>query len=124
MIAVNELTDLKCTKKEILEPLTVLLSPFAPHIAEELWETLGHNESITYAAFPEYIEEYTVENNCTYAVSFNGKTRFTVDLPVDMSREDVDAHVRGLDMTAKYVAGGNIVKVIVVPGKIVNIVVK
>ena len=124
MIAVNELTDLKCTKKEILEPLTVLLSPFAPHIAEELWEALGHKESITYAAFPEYIEAYTVENSCTYAVSFNGKTRFTVDLPADMPREDVDAHVRGLDMTAKYVAGGNIVKVIVVPGKIVNIVVK
>ena len=124
MIAVNELTDLKCTKKEILEPLTILLSPFAPHIAEELWETLGHKESITYAAFPEYVEAYTVENNCTYAVSFNGKTRFTVELPLDMSREDVDAHVRSLDQTAKYVADGNIVKVIVVPGKIVNIVVK
>ena len=124
MIAVNELTDLKCSKREILEPLIVLLSPFAPHIAEELWETLGHAESITYAAFPEYIESYTVENTCTYAVSFNGKTRFTVDLPVDMSREDVEAHVRGLDQTTKYVAGGNIMKVIVVPGKIVNIVVK
>ena len=124
MIAVNDLTDLKCTKKEILEPLTILLSPFAPHIAEELWEALGHKESITYAAFPEYVEAYTVENSCTYAVSFNGKTRFTVDLPLDMSREDVDAHVRSLDQTAKYVAGGNIMKVIVVPGKIVNIVVK
>ena len=124
MIAVNELTDLKCSKKEILEPLTVLLSPFAPHIAEELWEALGNKESITYAAFPEYVEAYTVENNCTYAVSFNGKTRFTVELPVDMSREDVDAHVRSLEQTSKYVAGGNIVKVIVVPGKIVNIVVK
>ena len=124
MIAVNELTDLKCSKREILEQLLVLLSPFAPHVAEELWQTLGHNESITYAAFPEYIEAYTVENNCTYAVSFNGKTRFTVELPVDMSREDVDAHVRGLDQTAKYVGEGNIVKVIVVPGKIVNIVVK
>ena len=124
MIAVNELTDLKCSKREILEPLVILLSPFAPHIAEELWETLGHKESITYAAFPEYIEAYTVENSCTYAVSFNGKTRFTVDLPLDMSREEVDAHVRGLEQTAKYVAGGNIVKVIVVPGKIVNIVVK
>ena len=124
MIAVNELTDLKCSKREILEPLVILLSPFAPHIAEELWETLGHKESITYAAFPEYIEAYTVENTCTYAVSFNGKTRFTVDLPLDMSREDVDAHVRSLEQTAKYVAGGNIVKVIVVPGKIVNIVVK
>ena len=124
MIAVNELTDLKCSKREVLEQLIVLLSPFAPHIAEELWEALGHKESITYAAFPEYVEAYTVENSCTYAVSFNGKTRFTVDLPVDMPREDVDAHVRGLEQTAKYVAGGNIVKVIVVPGKIVNIVVK
>ena len=124
MIAVNELTDLKCSKREVLEQLIVLLSPFAPHIAEELWEALGHKESITYAAFPEYVEAYTVENSCTYAVSFNGKTRFTVDLPVDMSREDVDAHVRGLEQTAKYVGDGNIVKVIVVPGKIVNIVVK
>ena len=124
MIAVNELTDLKCNKREILEQLIVLLAPFTPHIAEELWEALGHKESITYAAFPEYIEAYTIENTCTYAVSFNGKTRFTVDLPLDMSREDVDAHVRSLEQTAKYVAGGNIVKVIVVPGKIVNIVVK
>ena len=124
MIAVNELNDLKCTKREILEPLIILLSPFAPHISEELWEALGHKESITFASFPEYIEAYTVENNCTYAVSFNGKTRFTVELPSDMPREEVDAHVRGLEMTSKYVAGGNIVKVIVVPGKIVNIVVK
>ena len=124
MIAVNELTDLKCSKREVLEPLIILLSPFTPHIAEELWEALGHKESITYAAYPEYIEAYTIENNCTYAVSFNGKTRFTVELPVDMPREEVDVYVRGLDQTAKYVAGGNIVKVIVVPGKIVNIVVK
>ena len=124
MIAVNELTDLKCSKREILEQLIVLLAPFTPHIAEELWEVLGHTQSITYASFPEYVEAYTIENTCTYAVSFNGKTRFTVDLPLDMSREDVDAHVRSLEQTAKYVAGGNIVKVIVVPGKIVNIVVK
>ena len=124
MIAVNELNDLKCNKRDILEPLIILLSPFTPHIAEELWEALGHKESITYASFPEYVEAYTIENTCTYAVSFNGKTRFTVELPLDMSREDVDAHVRGLEQTGKYVAGGNIVKVIVVPGKIVNIVVK
>ena len=124
MIAVNELNELKCTKREILEPLIILLSPFAPHIAEELWEALGHGESITYASFPEYIEAYTVENTCTYAVSFNGKTRFTVDLSKDMPREEVDAHVRGLEQTARYVGDGNIVKVIVVPGKIVNIVVK
>ena len=124
MIAVNELTDLKCNKREILEQLVVLLAPFTPHISEELWEALGHKESITYAAFPEYIEAYTIENTCTYAVSFNGKTRFIVDLPLDMPREEVDAHVRSLEQTAKYVADGNIVKVIVVPGKIVNIVVK
>ena len=124
MIAVNELYDLKCNKREILESLVILLSPFTPHIAEELWEALGHTESVTFALFPEYVEAYTIENTCTYAVSFNGKTRFTVDLPLDMSKEDVDAHVRGLEQTAKYVAGGNIVKVIVVPGKIVNIVVK
>ena len=124
MIAVNELYDLKCNKREILEQLIILLAPFTPHIAEELWEALGHKETITYASFPEYVEAYTVESNCTYAVSFNGKTRFTVDLPLDMSREDVDAYVRGLEQTEKYVAGGNIVKVIVVPGKIVNIVVK
>jgi leucyl-tRNA synthetase len=124
MIAVNELYDLKCNKKEILEQLIILLAPFAPHICEELWEALGHNESITYAKFPEYVEAYTVENTCTYAVSFNGKTRFTVDLSKDMSREDVEAYVRSLEKTAQYVDGGNIVKVIVVPGKIVNIVVK
>ena len=124
MIAVNELTDLKCSKREVLEQLIVLLAPFTPHISEELWEALGHKESITYASFPEYIEAYTIENTCTYAVSFNGKTRFTVDLPLDMPREEVDAHVRSLEQTAKYVTGGNIVKVIVVPGKIVNIVVK
>jgi len=124
MIAVNDLTDLKCSKREILEPLLILLAPFAPHIAEELWEALGHKESITYASFPEYIEAYTIENNCTYAVSFNGKTRFTVELPLDKSREEVEAHVRGLEQTARYVGEANIVKVIVVPGKIVNIVVK
>ena len=124
MIAVNELYELDCHKKEILEQLVILLSPFTPHIAEELWEALGHTESITNAKFPEYVEAYTVENTCTYAVSFNGKTRFTVELSKDMSKEDVEAYVRAQDQTAKYVAGGNIVKIIVVPGKIVNIVVK
>ena len=124
MIAVNELYDHKCCKREILEPLIILLSPFAPHICEELWAALGHSGSISFASFPEYIEAYTVENSCTYAVSFNGKTRFTVNLPADTSREDVEAKVRAMEQTAKYVGSGNIVKVIVVPGKIVNIVVK
>jgi len=124
MIAVNELYELGCHKREILEPLIIVLSSFAPHITEELWSALGHTESISFASFPEYVEAYTVENNCTYAVSFNGKTRFTVDMPKSMSREDVEAKVRSMDQTSKYVGEGNIVKVIVVPGKIVNIVVK
>jgi len=124
MIAVNDLTDRKVSKREVLEPMVIMLSPFAPHIAEELWHDLGHEDSVAYASFPEYVEAYTVESNVTYAVSFNGKTRFTVDLPKDMDKAGVEAHVRGLEQTAKYVGEQSIVKVIVVPGKIVNIVVK
>ena len=124
MIAVNELYEHKCSKRAVLEPLIILLSPFAPHISEELWEALGHKESISFARFPEYEEKYVVEDNCTYAVSFNGKTRFTVELPKSMSREEVEGKVRSLEQTSKYIGEGNIVKVIVVPGKIVNIVVK
>ena len=124
MIAVGELTDLGCNKREILEPLVVLISPFAPHIAEELWEALGHNTTVADARFPEYVAAYTVENTCTYPVSFNGKTRFTVDLPKDMSREAVEEAVRAHEMLPKYVGEQTIVKVIVVPGRIVNIVLK
>ena len=124
MIAVNDLTALKCSKKEILEPLVVLLSPFAPHIAEELWERLGHTETVTYAAFPEFVPAYAAEDNVTYPVQFNGKMRFTVDMPRSASPAEVEAAVRGNEMTPKYVGGQNIVKVIVVPGRIVNIVLK
>ena len=124
MIAVNDLTALKCSKRDILEPLVILLSPFAPHISEELWQALGHTESISFAAFPEYVEAYTIENNCTYAVSFNGKTRFTLDLPKDMGKDEVESRVRALEQTGRYVGEQSIIKVIVVPGKIVNIVIK
>lgn len=124
MIAVSELTELGCNTREVLEPLVVLLSPFAPHIAEELWRASGHIDTITWAKWPEYDESLTVEQNCTYAVSFNGKTRFTLDLPKAMPKEEVEATVRANAQTAKYVAGGNILKMIVVPGKIVNVVVK
>lgn len=124
MIAVNELYDHKCSKRSVLEPLVILLSPFAPHICEELWEALGHKESISFASFPEYNEAFTVENNVTYPVSFNGKTRFTMDLPKDMPKDEVEAKVREHQLTAKYVGEGTIVKMIVVPGKIVNVVVK
>ena len=124
MIAVNELSAANCHKREILEPLCVLLSPFAPHVAEELWEQLGHRESITGARFPEYVAAYTVEDSVTYPVQFNGKMRFTVDLPKSAAPAEVEAAVRGMEQTAKWVGDGQIVKVVVVPGRIINIVVK
>ena len=124
MIAVNELTALKCSKREILEPLVVLLSPFAPHISEELWQRLGHGDSVSFASFPEFIPALAAEDNVTYPVQFNGKMRFTVDLPRSASPVEVEAAVRADANTARYVGGQNIVKVIVVPGRIVNIVVK
>ena len=124
MIAVNELTDLKTGSRAILQPLVVLLSPFAPHMAEELWEAMGNSESVTRARFPEYVAAYTVEDSVTYPVSFNGKTRFTVDMPKAASPAEVEQSVRALPETARYVADKTIIKVIVVPGRIVNIVLK
>ena len=124
MLALNELSGLKCHKREILEPLTVMLSPFTPHIAEELWEALGHNESITFAHFPEFNAALAAEDNVTYPVSFNGKMRFTVELPKSLSPKEVEAQIREMEQTSKYVGGQNVVKVIVVPGKIVNFVLK
>ena len=124
MVAVGELSDLGCSSREVLEPLVVLLSPFAPHMAEELWHALGHEDSVVYASFPEYVAAYTVEDSVTYPVSFNGKTRFTVDLPRKATPAEVEAAVRALSQTAKYTEGLNVVKVIVVPGRMVNMVVK
>ena len=124
MIALNDLGALKCRKREILEPMTVLLSPFAPHIAEELWSLLGHEDSITYASFPVFDPALAAEDSVKYPVSFNGKMRFTVNLPKSMSPAEVEATVRNMDQTSKWVADKSIVKVIVVPGRIVNIVLK
>lgn len=124
MIAVNELSDLKCSSREILEGVVILLSPFAPHICEELYSALGHEGSISFAQVPEYHEEYTIEDTCTYAVSFNGKTKFTVDLSKSLSREEVEKAVLALDQAQRYLEGVTVVKVIVVPGKIVNIVIR
>ncbi len=122
MIALNELQDLKCCKREILEQLVILLSPFAPHISEELWSLLGHTESVSTASFPEYVEAYTVENTFEYPVSFNGKMRFKMELPKSLSPKEVEEAVRANDNTAKYVGENGIKKVIVVPGKIINVV--
>jgi len=122
MICVNELAILKCNKKEILEPLVIVLSPFAPHISEELYHALGNNTTVCDAKFPVYNEEYLKESAIKYPVSFNGKVRFTLELPVDMSKEEVEKTVLADEQTAKHLEGKTIKKIIVVPGKIVNIV--
>ena len=122
MIALNELGN--CSKRAILEPLTVLLSPFAPHIAEELWHQLGHEDSVVYASFPEYKEELAAENSINYPVSFNGKTRFFMDAPASASPAEVEGMVRAHEKTPAYVGDMTIAKVIVVPGRIVNVVLK
>ena len=122
MIAVGDLAELQCNKREILEPLLIVLSPFAPHICEELWHMLGHEESISFARFPEYVAAYTVEDSVKYPVQFNGKMRYLLELPKSLGREEVEAAVRSAAETEKYLQGAAIRKVIVVPGKIINIV--
>lgn len=122
MIAVNELTAQKCTSQAVLEPLLILLSPYAPHIAEELWQRLGHNESISTAAFPEFDAKYLIESTKKYPISFNGKVKFTLELPMDMSKEDIEKTVMAHEKTNTQLEGRTPKKVIVVPGKIVNIV--
>ncbi|TWO31395.1 leucine--tRNA ligase [Seonamhaeicola sediminis] len=122
MIAVNELTAQKCASKEILEPLLVLVSPYAPHIAEELWSALGNTESISIAPFPVFDASHLVESSKNYPISFNGKMRFTMELPLDMSKEDIEKAVLDFEKTKDQLQGRTPKKVIVVPGKIVNIV--
>lgn len=122
MICVNELTAQKCISKAILEPLAILVSPYAPHIAEELWERLGHSQSIAEAPFPKFEEKYLVESSKEYPISFNGKTRFTMELPLDMGKDDIEAAVMAHEKTQAQLQGRTPKKVIVVPGKIVNIV--
>jgi leucyl-tRNA synthetase len=123
MICVNELTDLKCSKKAILEPLNILISPFAPHIAEELWQAMGHQESINFAGFPEFNEEYVRENTFNYPVSFNGKMRFQLELPLNFTGAQAEAAVIAAPESQKWLTGGAPKKVIFVPGKIINVVI-
>ncbi|WP_347923844.1 class I tRNA ligase family protein [Pontimicrobium sp. SW4] len=122
MIACNELTAQKCTSKQILEPLLVLISPYAPHIAEELWNQLGHDKSISTADFPKFDESHLVESTKNYPISFNGKMRFTLELSLDLSKDDIEKAVLANDKTKEQLQGREPKKVIVVPGKIVNIV--
>jgi leucyl-tRNA synthetase len=124
MICVNELTEQKCNNKAILQHLTVLLVPYAPHIAEELWVKLGNKAgTVSDAQFPVFNEEYLVENTFAYPVSFNGKMRFKAELPTNMSKEDVEKEVLAMEQAQKYLEGKAPKKVIVVPGRIVNVVV-
>jgi len=122
MIAVNELTAQKCNKRAILEPLLVLISPYAPHIAEELWSTLGHKESISTVAFPVFEQKHLVESTKNYPISFNGKMRFTLELSLDLSKDEIESAVMEHEKTQTQLQGRTPKKVIVVPGKIVNIV--
>jgi len=122
MICVNELTAQKCTSKSILEPLAILVSPYAPHIAEELWEKLGHTGSISTVAFPTFDPKHLVESNKEYPISFNGKMKFTMELSLDLSKEEIETAVMAHEKTQQQLQGRTPKKVIVVPGKIVNIV--
>jgi leucyl-tRNA synthetase len=123
MICVNELTSLRCNKRSILTDLTICLSPFAPHIAEELWHRLGNETTIFDVQWPTYKEEYLKEDTFSYAISFNGKTRFTLDLPADASREEIEKTVLEHPNSKKWIEDKTPRKIIIVPGKIVNIVI-
>jgi len=123
MICVNELTELKCNKRTILEPLAILVAAYAPHIAEELWEKLGHKESISTAKFPEFKEEYLVEDQFAYPISINGKTKFNLEISLALNKEEIEKEVLNADEVQKLLAGQSPKKVIIVPGRIVNIVI-
>ncbi|NHM02343.1 leucine--tRNA ligase [Flavobacterium difficile] len=122
MICVNELQQLKCNHRAILEPLAILVSPYAPHIAEELWSTLGHEGSIATVAFPKFEEKYLVESEKEYPVSFNGKMRFTIKLPLDLTAAQIEEIVMADERTQNQLQGRTPNKVIIVPGKIINLV--
>jgi leucyl-tRNA synthetase len=122
MICVNELSAQKCISRAVLEPLAIIISPYAPHIAEELWALLGHSASVSTAPFPQFEAQYLVEDSKEYPISFNGKLRFTMQLPLDMDKEDIEAAVMAHEKTQRQLQGRTPKKVIVVPGKIVNIV--
>ncbi|PRY15701.1 leucyl-tRNA synthetase [Pontibacter ummariensis] len=123
MICVNELTQQKSNKRAVLEPLTIILAPYAPHIAEEIWEKLGHKESISYAAFPEWKEEYLVENTFEYPVSVNGKVRTKTSFALDTPREEIEKAVLSNEQVTKFFDGKAPKKIIIVPNKIINVVV-
>lgn len=124
MIMCNELTEKKCHKKAILKPLCILIAPFAPHIAEELWSLMGEEQTITYACFPSYEEEYLKDSDYRYPISINGKTRAFIEFPLDKDAEEIKQEVLQNEQLKNHLEGKELVKIIFVKGKIVNIVVK
>ena len=123
MITVNELTAQKCGSKEILEPLLIVLSPFAPHICEEIWEQIGNTESITFSSFPEYIDSYLQDNTKIYPVSINGKLKYKIELSSDLSKEEIEKAILSDENFIKKLDGNKPKRVIIVPGKFINFVV-
>ncbi|HPL06669.1 MAG TPA: leucine--tRNA ligase [Bacteroidales bacterium] len=123
MICVNELSAMKCNKRDIIKPLIILLAPFAPHFSEEIWQALGEQTSVCDAVWPELNEDYLVEDQVTYAVSFNGKTRFMLDVSSEAGKEEVEQLALAHENSQKWLEGKTPKKIIVVPGKIVNIVI-
>ena len=123
MICINELSSTNCNNKDILEKLLILISPFAPHFAEELWSQIGNNKSIVNEIYPEYIEKYLVESEKTYPVSFNGKTKFTINLSLDLNKNEIQEAVLSSEKTKFFLNNSNPKKIIIVPGKIINIVI-
>jgi leucyl-tRNA synthetase len=122
MICVNELSDQKCNKRKILEPLIILLSAYSPHICEELWYLLGNENSIVYANYPVFNPAYLVESTFNYPVSFNGKTRFFKEFLLDKSIKDIENEILMLEEAKKWLENKSVKKVIIVPKKIINIV--
>ena len=122
MICANELSALKCNKRAIVQDLVVILAPFAPHITEELWEKLGHTDSILNASFPKFIEAYVKENSFEYPISINGKVRGKMSFALDTPKEDMEKAVLTSEVYLKWSEGNAPKKVIVVPGRIINIV--
>jgi leucyl-tRNA synthetase len=123
MIAANDLQKLKCNKRAILEPLAIVISPYAPHICEELWRALGHETSIEFEKFPELVESYLVEDEIDYPVSFNGKMRFILKLSANLSKEEIEKYAMEDERVVKFLEGKQPKKIIIVPKKIINIVI-
>jgi leucyl-tRNA synthetase len=124
MICVSELSQQKCHNKELLKNLVILIAPFAPHIAEELWEMMGERGSVCDAQWPSWDEQYLVENTIKLGVAFNGKTRFEMEFPADADNATIEKTVLADERSPKYIDGKTVVKVIIVPKRMVNIVCK